>query len=122
MIEFKELICGTCGVHHWIPTAMYEAKRSEGGFWHCPNGHAPKLCLAKLCHRLGGDRRRVDVAFAFAGVDEAVYKLSEVDRVVRIVHDRAPFLMRTRRLRPAGACLTWSWCLGTRGGTSLRLA
>src|SRR5262245_14216706 len=37
--EFKFLQCGTCGVHHAIPLAMYDSKHSEGGFWHCPNGH-----------------------------------------------------------------------------------
>src|SRR5215813_10570544 len=50
MIEFKELICGTCGVHHWIPTAMYEAKRSEGGFWHYPNGHSRGFGTGTIAH------------------------------------------------------------------------
>lgn len=50
-----ELQCGSCGVFHAIPTAMYESCRDEGGFWHCPNGHsrgwregANKTEMAKL--------------------------------------------------------------------------
>jgi 50S ribosomal subunit-associated GTPase HflX len=38
--DLKELQCGTCGVWHAIPLAMYDSCRTEGGFWHCPNGHS----------------------------------------------------------------------------------
>lgn len=34
------LQCGTCGVWHAIPQVMYNAAKSEGGYWHCPNGHS----------------------------------------------------------------------------------
>jgi len=32
--------CGTCAVWHTVPKIVYEAYQREGGFWHCPNGHA----------------------------------------------------------------------------------
>jgi hypothetical protein len=32
--------CGTCGVHHAIPAAIYDNAVEEGGYWHCPNGHS----------------------------------------------------------------------------------
>ena len=32
--------CGTCGVWHTVPEIVYNSYRAEGGFWHCPNGHA----------------------------------------------------------------------------------
>ena len=38
--DLTELQCGSCGVFHAIPTAMYVSCRDEGGFWHCPNGHS----------------------------------------------------------------------------------
>lgn len=38
--KLKILQCGTCGVWHAIPDAMFEACLAEGGFWHCPNGHS----------------------------------------------------------------------------------
>lgn len=38
--ELTEIQCGTCGVWHAIPTAMYDMCVEEGGFWHCPNGHS----------------------------------------------------------------------------------
>lgn len=31
--------CGTCAVWHTIPEITYDCFRSEGGYWHCPNGH-----------------------------------------------------------------------------------
>lgn len=37
--KLTEMQCGTCGVWHAIPEVMYETKRADGGFWHCPNGH-----------------------------------------------------------------------------------
>lgn len=40
MTELTKLQCGSCGVEHSIPTAMYDTCRREGGFWHCPNGHS----------------------------------------------------------------------------------
>ena len=38
--DLKSLQCGTCGVWHAIPQAMFDAALREGGFWHCPNGHS----------------------------------------------------------------------------------
>lgn len=53
--DLIQLQCGSCGVIHAIPTAMYNSARDEGGFWHCPNGHsrgwregANKTEMAKL--------------------------------------------------------------------------
>lgn len=46
------LQCGTCGVWHGLPTLMYETCRSEGGFWHCPNGHSRGF-------REGSDKKRI---------------------------------------------------------------
>jgi hypothetical protein len=37
--QYKFLQCGTCGVHHAIPAAMYDTLQKDGGYWHCPNGH-----------------------------------------------------------------------------------
>lgn len=34
------LECGTCGVVHTMPEAMYDSHRNEGGFHTCPNGHS----------------------------------------------------------------------------------
>lgn len=39
MSDQTQLQCGSCGVIHCIPTAMYESAKKEGGWWHCPNGH-----------------------------------------------------------------------------------
>lgn len=39
-IELVELQCGSCGVHHAIPKAMFDSAVEEGGFWTCPNGHS----------------------------------------------------------------------------------
>lgn len=38
--DLHELQCGTCGVWHAIPSAMYDSCVEEGGYWHCPNGHS----------------------------------------------------------------------------------
>lgn len=38
--KLKEIQCGTCGVWHAIPQAMFDTCLEEGGFWHCPNGHS----------------------------------------------------------------------------------
>jgi len=32
--------CGNCAVWHTVPEIVYNSYRAEGGFWHCPNGHA----------------------------------------------------------------------------------
>lgn len=32
--------CGTCGVPYTVPEVRYQSMRTEGGFAHCPNGHA----------------------------------------------------------------------------------
>lgn len=37
--SLTEVQCGTCGVVHAIPQAMYDAAKEDGGYWHCPNGH-----------------------------------------------------------------------------------
>jgi len=37
--SLTNLQCGECGVHHAIPTKIFESKREAGGFWFCPNGH-----------------------------------------------------------------------------------
>jgi len=39
-IYLKEIQCGSCGVFHAIPKAMYDTCLEEGGFWQCPNGHS----------------------------------------------------------------------------------
>lgn len=38
--QLKAMQCGTCGVWHAIPQAMFDSCYQEGGFWHCPNGHS----------------------------------------------------------------------------------
>lgn len=40
IVKLVELVCGTCGVPHAIPEALYEECKREGGFWTCPNGHS----------------------------------------------------------------------------------
>lgn len=37
--ELKAIQCGTCGIWHAIPLILFDTCYSEGGFWHCPNGH-----------------------------------------------------------------------------------
>ena len=37
--DLTRVQCGTCGVHHAIPSVMYNTAFREGGYWHCPNGH-----------------------------------------------------------------------------------
>jgi hypothetical protein len=32
--------CGTCAVRHTVPEIVYNSYLAEGGYWHCPNGHA----------------------------------------------------------------------------------
>ena len=39
MLTLKTLQCGTCGVHHAIPSERYNSSLKEGGYWFCPNGH-----------------------------------------------------------------------------------
>ena len=63
--DLKELVCGTCGVVHAIPEAMYDAAAREGGWWHCPNGHkrgwhegSEKTEINKLRRELDAERAR----------------------------------------------------------------
>lgn len=37
--QLRFMQCGTCGVWHAFPEAIYQTYEREGGFWHCPNGH-----------------------------------------------------------------------------------
>lgn len=39
MLNYTECQCKTCGVVHYIPTAMYLGLQENGGYYHCPNGH-----------------------------------------------------------------------------------
>lgn len=38
--ELVTIQCGSCGVWHSLPKAMYDKCVEEGGYWHCPNGHS----------------------------------------------------------------------------------
>ena len=38
--KLEVIQCGTCGVWHAIPKTMFDTCFTEGGFWHCPNGHS----------------------------------------------------------------------------------
>lgn len=63
MTKLVQIECGTCGVVHAIPEAMYDAKHKEGGFWQCPNGHSrgfSRGSLQKENERLKQDAARLE--------------------------------------------------------------
>ncbi len=39
-VSQTNIVCGSCGVPHSMPTQQYETIQREGGFWTCPNGHS----------------------------------------------------------------------------------
>ena len=39
IISMEQMICTTCGALFALPSILIEAKRKEGGNFHCPNGH-----------------------------------------------------------------------------------
>lgn len=45
--------CGTCAVWHTIPEVVFNTCYSEGGYWHCPNGHSRG-------YKTGEDKRKED--------------------------------------------------------------
>lgn len=37
--EMTRMVCGKCGVEHWIVSDYLDDKRETGETWSCPNGH-----------------------------------------------------------------------------------
>ena len=38
-MSLTNISCGSCGVAFCLPTEMYTARRKDGAWFHCPNGH-----------------------------------------------------------------------------------
>jgi hypothetical protein len=45
--------CGVCGVDFCLPGALYDARRSDGGYFYCPNGH-------RLSYRPSAQEKRIE--------------------------------------------------------------
>lgn len=90
--ELTELQCGNCGVFHAIPTAMYESCRSEGGFWHCPNGHSRGWSEGSISR----ERDRLKQKVAQLDDEIAALKLSEATAQKKLV--------AAKRRAVAGVC------------------
>ena len=56
--DLKTIQCGTCGVWHAIPQAMFDTCYEEGGFWHCPNGHSRGYSEGSLRSQLEKEKKR----------------------------------------------------------------
>jgi hypothetical protein len=56
--ELKAIQCGTCGVWHAIPQAMFDKCYQEGGFWHCPNGHSRGYSDGSIRKQLEKEEKR----------------------------------------------------------------
>lgn len=81
--------CGSCGVWHAIPTAMYEKCVEEGGFWHCPNGHSRGFNEGRRereAVRLERDRLKQRVAML---EQEAATERAQSEKKIRRLQRRA---------------------------------
>lgn len=98
LVNLHELVCGTCGVPHAIPEALYVKCKEEGGFWHCPNGHTRGWGEGTTTAKL----KRAEQALAQkddeirAAHDALVYAKSQIEKQKkRAAHGVCPCCNRT---------------------------
>jgi len=56
--DLEVIQCGTCGVWHGIPSAMFNTCLKEGGFWTCPNGHSRGYSEGSVYKQLEKEKKR----------------------------------------------------------------
>lgn len=95
----KILQCGTCGVYHAIPAAMYNTCLVEGGFWNCPNGHSRGFSEGSLRSDLEKETKRRKWA-----EQNAINARKEADEAERRRAAQKSATTRLKNRAKAGVC------------------
>jgi len=98
-IALTRIQCGTCGVEHAIPKAMYDNAVEEGGYWTCPNGHSRGF-------RTGEEKKRADAIRQER--DRLKQLMAQMDDdIIRLKREKAAAHGQVTKLRnrsKAGVC------------------
>ena len=97
--KLKVIQCGTCGVWHAIPQAMFDTCYQEGGYWRCPNGHSRGYSEGSIRKELEKEKKRRKWA-----EENAQRAREEADEAERRRKAQKAATTRLRNRAKAGIC------------------
>lgn len=102
--QFARLICGKCGIEHFVPKAFddEQLKLGKDGGWHCPNGHS-RIYFESEADKIRRERDRLRQQLAQKD-DEIRWQRTQREAAERSASARKGQITKLRNRAAAGVC------------------